>query len=56
VTGEREIVSVIAPAMLLGDDMLDVVSQLAVLLAEQAILATVVRSSPDKVASSGIHR
>jgi hypothetical protein len=38
-----------APAVLLGDDMLNVVRQLAVLLAQQAILATMIRSSSDKV-------
>jgi len=54
--GQREVVNVIAPAVLLGDDMLDVVRQLAVLLAQQAILATVIRSSADKVPRGGVHR
>jgi hypothetical protein len=56
VAGQREIVNVIAPAMLLRNYMLDVVSQLAVLLAEQAILATVGRSSPDKAPRGSVHR
>jgi hypothetical protein len=56
VAGYREVVNVISPAMLFGDNMLDVVRQAAVLLAQQAILTTVIRSSPDKVARRGIHR
>src|SRR5690348_1384553 len=55
VAGQREIVNVVAPAMLLGNEMLDVVRQSAVLLAQQAILTTVVRSSPDKVPCGGIY-
>ena len=35
--------------MLPGNDMLDVVRQVAVLLPEQAILTTIGRSTPDKV-------
>jgi hypothetical protein len=56
VAGQREIVNVIAPAVLFGDYMLNVVSQLAVLLAQQAILATVIRPAPDKVPLGGVHR
>jgi hypothetical protein len=56
VAGQREIANVVAPAVLSGDDMLDVVRQPAVLLAQQAILATIIRSSPDKVPRGGIHR
>jgi len=56
VAGQREIVNVIAPAVLFGDDMLNVVRQLALLLAQQAILATVIRPAPDKVPRSGVHR
>jgi hypothetical protein len=55
VAGQREIVNVIAPAVLFGDDMLDVVRQLAVLLTQQAILATVVSPAADKVPRGGIH-
>jgi hypothetical protein len=55
VTGQREIVDVIAPAMLLRDDMLDVMRQLAVRLGQQAILATVFRSAPNKLPRGGIH-
>jgi hypothetical protein len=54
--GQRKIVNVVAPAMLPGDDVLDVVRQLAVILAQQAILAAVARSLPDKVSRGGIHR
>jgi hypothetical protein len=56
VAGQGEIVSVVTPAMLLRNDMLDVVHQAAVLLAEQAILTTVVGSTPDHVPRSGVHR
>jgi hypothetical protein len=56
VAGQREIFNVIAPAVLFGDDMLNVVRQLAVLLAQQAILATVIRPAPDKVSRGGVHR
>jgi hypothetical protein len=56
VAGQRKVINVIASAVLLGDDMLDVVRQLAVLLAQQAILATMIRSSSDKVPRGGVHR
>jgi hypothetical protein len=54
-TSEGEVVNVISSTMLLRNDMLDVVGQLAILLAKQAIFASVVRSMPDKVPRSGIH-
>jgi hypothetical protein len=53
---QRQVVNVIAPAMLLGDNMLDVVRQLAVHLTQQTILATVFCAAPDQVPRSGIHR
>jgi hypothetical protein len=56
VTGEGEVVNVIRSTMLLRKDMLDVVSQLGMLLPEQAIFALVVCSTPDKVPRGGIHR
>ena len=55
VTGKRKVVDFIAPAVLFSQDMLDVVSQFAVGLGEQAVFATVVRSTSDKVPRSGIH-
>ena len=42
-TGQGEVLGAIVPAMLLRDDVLDVVGELDVFLAEQAILATVPR-------------
>jgi len=54
--GQREIFNVIAPGVLFGDDMLNMVRQLAVLLAQQAILATMIRSSSDEVPRGGVHR
>jgi hypothetical protein len=56
VAGQRKIVNVVAPAVLFGDDRLDVVRQLAVLLTQQAILATIIRSAADKVPRRGVHR
>ena len=50
-TSEGGVVNVIRSTMLLRNDMLDVVLQLAILLAEQAIFAPVVRSTPDVPAS-----
>jgi hypothetical protein len=41
--------------VLFRDDMLNVVRQLAVLLPQQAVLATVIRSALDKVPRGGIH-
>jgi hypothetical protein len=56
VAGQREIVDVLTPAMLFGDDMFNVVCQLAVILGEQAVFATETRPAPDKVPRGGIHR
>ena len=56
VAGQRKIVNVVPPAVLPGDDMLDVVCKLAMLLAQQAILATVIRSPPNEVLHAGVHR
>ena len=54
--GQREIINVIAPAVLFGDDMFNVVRELAVILGQQAIFAAVIRPAPDKVPRGGIHR
>jgi hypothetical protein len=40
---------------MLSDDVLNVMGQVAVLLAEQAILATVTCSSPDRVSGGLVH-
>jgi hypothetical protein len=42
--------------VLFGDDMLDMMRQLAVRLGQQAVLARVIRSAPDKFPRGGIHR
>ena len=55
VTGERQIVGFVGSEMLLGDNVLDVVCQLAVLLSKQAVLTTIVRAAPDEVARRAIH-
>jgi broad specificity polyphosphatase/5'/3'-nucleotidase SurE len=54
--GKRKIVHVVTPAVLPGNDMLDVVCELAMLLAQQAVLATVVRSPPNEVLHASVHR
>jgi len=56
VAGQGKVVNVVAPAMLLRNDMLDVVRQVTVLLPERAILTTVGRSTPDKVPRGDVHR
>jgi len=56
VAGQGKVVNVVAPAMLLRNNMLDVVRQVTVLLPEQAILTTIGRSTPDKVPRSEVHR
>jgi len=50
-----QIVVAVGSAVLLGDNVLDMVCQVAVLLREQAILATILRPAPDEVAPSGVH-
>ena len=42
--------------MLLCDDVLNVVREIAVLLAEQAILAAIPRPSSDEVSRGSVHR
>ncbi len=53
---QRGVIKVVATAVLLRDDVLDVVRHSAVLLAEQAILATVACPSADKLPRTGINR
>ncbi len=56
VAGQRKIVDGVTPAVLPGDDMLDVVCELAMLLAKQAVLATVARSPLNQVLHASVHR
>jgi ABC-type Zn2+ transport system substrate-binding protein/surface adhesin len=56
VAGQRKVVLVVKPAMLLRHDVLDVVGQPAVLLRQQAIFTAISCSPTDCVARSGIHR
>jgi hypothetical protein len=53
---QRQAAGVNHGAVLFRHDMLDVMRQLAVGLGQQAILATVIRSAPDKLPRGGIHR
>ena len=55
VASQGEIVGVFGPTVLFGNDVFHVVGQFAVLLAEQAVLATVVRPSPHKLPRGGVH-
>ena len=41
--------------MLFGNDMFDVVRQFAVILGEQAVFTTIVRSAPDEVTRGRLH-
>jgi hypothetical protein len=50
-----QVLAFVGAAVLLRDNMLDVVRQLAVLLSELTILTTIVRATPDEVARGGIH-
>lgn len=52
---QREIASAIESAMLLCDNVFDVMDQLTVPLVQLAILATVTRACTDKSPRSGIH-
>jgi hypothetical protein len=56
VAGKGKVAHVVTPAVLPGDYMFDVVDKFAMLLAKQAILATVVRSPPDEILPAGVHR
>ncbi len=53
--GQSQIVGFVGSAVLLGNNVLDVVRQLAVFLGEQAILTAMVRSAPHEVARRAIH-
>ena len=52
---ERQIIQVIGSAVLFGDDVLDVMRQLAVLLAKLAVFAASVRATTHEVACWRIH-
>lgn len=56
VARQREIIEIVATTVLLRNDMLDVVPQVAVFLTEQTIFTTVSRPPADKVSRGGIHR
>lgn len=54
--GQRKIVRLVATAMLLGDDVLDVMGEGAVGLRELTMLAAVICPAPNQLAGGGIHR
>ena len=53
---EGEVLRVIGTPVLLCDDVLNVVREVAVLLAEKAILAAIPRPSSDEVTRGSVHR
>ena len=55
VAGQGEVSGIVGPAMLLRDDMLDVVTQFRVLLLEQTVLAAVVGTPPNKLPRRNVH-
>jgi hypothetical protein len=55
VAGQGEVCRVIGPAVLLGDDVFDVVRQAGRFLAEQAVFATVPSTLADNLSRRGIH-
>ncbi len=52
---QRKIVGFIGSAMLLCDNVLDVVSQFTIVLRKQAVFATVPRAFANKLTRGGIH-
>ena len=56
VTRESQIVRVVGPTVLLGSDVFDVMSEAALLLAKEAILAAVTGSLSNQGPSCGIHQ
>src|SRR5262249_55217536 len=54
--GQGEVIGLVASAMLLGDDVFDVVSELDLFLAEETILATVAGTRSDVGLDLRIHR
>ena len=52
---QSEILNVVQSAMLPGDDVLNVVRKIAVILRKQPLLATIARAPPDKVPRRCIH-
>jgi hypothetical protein len=52
---QRQVLGFVGAAVLLRDNMLDVVRQLAVLLSKLAILTTIIRATPYEVARGDIH-
>ena len=55
-TGEREIIRRIFPAMLSRDDMFDVKSQRLEILMQPAILTMIFRALPDELSQPGVHQ
>lgn len=56
VAGQCQIGVAVGSPVLLGHNVLDMVCQVAVLLGQKAIFATIHRPTPDEVARGGVHR
>jgi len=54
-TRQRKVLGNVAPSVLLRENMLDVMREVAVFLPQQAILAAVMGAFPHKSAGDGIH-
>ena len=53
---QRQVARIVRPAMLFGDDVFNVMGEIAVFLAEQAVLATAGCPPPHEVSRGSIHR
>jgi hypothetical protein len=53
---QRQVARIVRAAMLFGDDVLNVMGEITVLLAEQALLATAGCPPPHEVSRGSIHQ
>ena len=53
---QSQVARIVGPAMLFGDDVFNVVGEIAVFLAEQAVLATAGCSPPHEVSRGSFYR
>ena len=53
---QRQVARIVRPTMLFGDDVFDVMGEITVFLAEQAVLTTTGCPPPHEVSRRSIHR
>ena len=53
---QRQVARIVRPAMLFGDDVFNVMGEIAVFLAEQAVLATAGCPPPHEITGGSVHR